>query len=88
MLSDPAAFSDYFERVYQRTLTVAQAVPPARIDWTPAPGELSCGELIRHLGATELMNVRAVATGVLRYDGHAAGPGGRRLCRGVETRQT
>lgn len=75
MLTDPAAFSDYFERIYQRTLEVAQAVPPAQIDWRPAPGELSCGELIRHLGAAELMNVRAVATGMLRYDGHAAEPG-------------
>lgn len=75
MISDLAAFSDYFERVYQRTVAVARAVPPDRIDWAPAPGELSCGELIRHLGAAELMNVRGVATGVVRYDGHAAAPG-------------
>lgn len=74
MLADPAAFSDYFERVYQRTFEVAQAVPLDRINWASAPGELTCGELIRHLGAAELMNVRGVATGVLRYDGHAAAP--------------
>lgn len=75
MISDVAAFSDYFERVYQRTLEVARAVPPERIDWAPAPGELCCGELIRHLGAAALMNVRGVATGVLRYEGHATAPG-------------
>lgn len=74
MIADVAAFSDYFERVYQRTLAVALAVPPERIDWSPAPGELTCGEVIRHLGATELLNVRGVATGVLRYDGHTAAP--------------
>lgn len=72
MISDLPSFCDYFERIYQRTLTVAQAVPPRRIDWSPAPSELSCGDLIRHLASTELMNVRAVATGLLRYDGHAS----------------
>ncbi|HEX6291357.1 MAG TPA: DinB family protein [Herpetosiphonaceae bacterium] len=72
MISDVAAFGAYFERVYERTLEVAQAVPPARIDWRPAPGELTCGEIIRHIAATELMNMRAVASGEMRYPGHHA----------------
>jgi uncharacterized damage-inducible protein DinB len=70
MIEDVAAFSEYFGRVYGRTLEVARALPSEQIDWRPAPGELSCGELIRHIGSTELMNVRAVATGEMRYPGH------------------
>lgn len=72
MIEDAQAFSAYFERVYERTREVAQAVPPEQIDWRPVAGELSCGDLIRHIAATELMNVRAVATGELRYPGHDA----------------
>jgi uncharacterized damage-inducible protein DinB len=70
MIADVAAFSAYFGRVYGRTLEVAQAVPPQQIDWRPAVGELTCGDLIRHIGSTELMHARAVATGELRYPGH------------------
>lgn len=75
MIEGARAFSAYFERVYQRTREVAQAVPPEQIDWRPAPGELSCGELIRHIASAELMNVRAVASGEMRYPGHAAALG-------------
>jgi uncharacterized damage-inducible protein DinB len=72
MISDVEAFSAYFERVYERTLDVVRAVPSEQIEWQPAPGELTCGDLIRHIASTELMNVRAVATGELRYPGHHA----------------
>jgi uncharacterized damage-inducible protein DinB len=75
MISDVAAFSAYFERVYGRTLEVATAVPPEQIEWRPTTGELTCGDLIRHIASTELMNVRGVATGELRYPGHHAALG-------------
>lgn len=75
MIEDGQAFSAYFARVHERTREVAQAVPPEQIDWRPVPSELTCGELIRHIASAELMNVRAVATGELRYPGHAAEPG-------------
>jgi uncharacterized damage-inducible protein DinB len=75
MISDVTAFSEYFERVYGRTLEVAQAVPPEQIDWRPAAGELSCGEVIRHIASAELMHVRAVAMGEMRYPGHDAALG-------------
>jgi len=75
MISDVAAFQAYFKRVYERTLEVARAVPEDKIDWMLAPGELTCGDLIRHIGSTELMNVRAVVTGDLQYPGHAGNLG-------------
>ncbi len=61
----------WFERVYARTLEVAQAVPEAKIDWRPAEGEFSCGDLIRHLASTEVMNMARLESGRLVYPGHA-----------------
>jgi uncharacterized damage-inducible protein DinB len=75
MIEDLAAFSAYFERVYERTREVVLAVPPEQIEWQPRPGELRCGDLIRHIASAELMNVRAVATGELRYPGHQSALG-------------
>lgn len=75
MIADLEAFRAYFGRVYERTLAVARATPPAQIDWRLAPAELSCGDLIRHIASAELMNVRGVAHGDLHYDGHHSGLG-------------
>ena len=63
---------EWFERVYERTAEVAQAIPPEKIDWQPAPDEFSCGNIIRHIGSTELMNVARLQTGHLSYGGHSA----------------
>ena len=76
MISDVSSFAGYYERVSRRTLDVARAVPPERYDWSPRPGELTAGELIRHIGSTGVMNARRVAGEPLRYPGHgeALGP--------------
>jgi uncharacterized damage-inducible protein DinB len=76
MISDVSSFAEYYERVYQRTLEVARAVPPRRYDWSPRPGELTAAGVIRHIGSTGVMNARRVAGEPLRYPGHgeALGP--------------
>jgi uncharacterized damage-inducible protein DinB len=45
-------------------------VPPERVDWAPRPGEYTCGDIVRHLAACELMFVGAVVDGAWRYPGH------------------
>ncbi len=67
----------WFERVYERTWQVAQAVPPDQLDWRPASSEFSCAELIRHIGSTEVMNVQRLETGKLVYPGHRENSGYR-----------
>jgi hypothetical protein len=72
MINDVAALSGYVERVFERTQIVAEAVPAAQLDWSPAKGELSASEIIRHIASARLMNGRAVAHGIMRYNGHTA----------------
>lgn len=67
---DLMGFLQYFERVYERTLEVAQAMPPEMHSWRPRAGEMTTAEVIRHIGSTEVMNVRRLVEGTLRYDGH------------------
>ena len=71
MISDVATFVAYFDRVYARTLEVAQACPAERYAWAPRPGELTTAEVIRHIASTEVMHVHRVATGSFAYPGHS-----------------
>jgi uncharacterized damage-inducible protein DinB len=61
----------WFERVYARTLEVARSVPPEKLDWRPAPGEFSAADIIRHIAATEVMNVARIGSKKLVYGGHS-----------------
>jgi len=67
---DLTTFLPYFDRVYERTLEVARAVPPEMYAWRPRSGELTAAEVIRHIGSAEVMNARRLGEGTLCYDGH------------------
>lgn len=68
---DRDEFLRYFERVRDRTLRVLACVPPDRIDWRPADGAFSFGDLVRHLGAIERWMFAENAAGrPSRYPGH------------------
>lgn len=60
----------WFERIYSRTLEVAQAIPADKIDWKPSETEFSCGDIVRHIASAELMNVSRIETKKLVYKGH------------------
>jgi uncharacterized damage-inducible protein DinB len=70
MITSAAAFADYFEGVRHRTRHFVGAVPADRADWSPRPGEYTCGDIVRHLAACETMFVGAVVDGAWRYPGH------------------
>ena len=70
MIGSVREFAEYFEGVRRRTRHFCSAVPADAIDWTPKAGEYSCGDIIRHLAATERMFTGVVAADVWRYDGH------------------
>ena len=44
---------DYLEKVHERTRRVVQLIPRADIEWSPAPGWFSFGDLVRHLASIE-----------------------------------
>lgn len=70
MIQDINSFIKYFDGIRRRTINFIQAVPEDKIDWAPQADEFSCGDIVRHLAATELMFVKATTVGDWRYTGH------------------
>lgn len=52
-LNDIGTFLAYYGGLRARTLRVARLVPDDRLEWCPAPGRSSPGDLLRHLAGTE-----------------------------------
>jgi uncharacterized damage-inducible protein DinB len=64
-------FLQYFKNVRQRTMSVAQCIPPEKIDWTYAPGKFTLGDLLRHLAVAErYMWAETVSGRPSRYTSH------------------
>jgi uncharacterized damage-inducible protein DinB len=70
MIGSVREFTEYFEGVRRRTVGFFRMIPPDMIDWAPRAGEYTCGDIVRHLAASESMFTGVVAEGVWRYDGH------------------
>jgi uncharacterized damage-inducible protein DinB len=47
------SFLRYFESVRRRTRNVAEYIPEVHLEWKPAEGRFSPGDLIRHIAAAE-----------------------------------
>ena len=52
-MSDFSDFLPYFAGIRKRTARLGPLIPPVRIEWRPAPGAMSSGDLLRHLAGTE-----------------------------------
>jgi uncharacterized damage-inducible protein DinB len=70
VIASATDFTDYFDGVRRRTVHFFQAIPAGRIDWQPQAGEYTCGDIVRHVAASERMFVGAVVEGQWRYPGH------------------
>jgi uncharacterized damage-inducible protein DinB len=64
-------FTEYFDGVRRRTVGFFRTIPADMIDWAPKDGEYTCGDIVRHVAASESMFAAVVADGAWRYDGHA-----------------
>lgn len=65
-------FLSHFDRMRGRTLRVWACVPEDRVEWRPAPGRLSFGDVLRHLVGMERHLYVEVAQGrPPAYPGHA-----------------
>ena len=60
MITSVAEFARYWEGVRRRTWTAVDRIEPARLDWAPRPGEMTCGEIVRHLAGAERFFVTKV----------------------------
>lgn len=73
-------FIDYLERVHERTRRVIIHIPPDDLEWAPAPGKFSFGDLVRHLATIErYMYAETVHGRQSAYPGH-----GRDLADGFD----
>ena len=80
MSGELAAFLDYLDKVHARTRRVAVLVPPDDLEWAPAPGRFTFGDLIRHLAGIERgMYAETVHGRPSAYPGH-----GRALADGFD----
>lgn len=79
-IRDRRTFLDYHESFHGRTRRVIQCIPPADVEWAPAPGKFSFGDMVRHLAGIERhMYGETVQGKPSRYAGH-----GRDLADGFD----
>ena len=80
MSSELSSFLDYLDKVHARTRRVVVLVPSDAVEWAPAPGRFTFGDLIRHLAGVERwMYAETVHGRPSRYLGH-----GRELANGKD----
>ena len=77
-IRDPQLFLAYLDSMHARTRRVVARVDPADIEWAPAPGRFTFGDMIRHLAGIERhLYAETVRGEPNRYPGH-----GRELADG------
>lgn len=80
MIETPAKFVEYWRGVRVRTRRLLPLVPTGDLEWSPAPGRWSFGDLFRHLAAIERwMYAENVSGRPSRYPGHSV-----ELARGLD----
>ena len=52
-IRDLSTFLDYLGSVHKRTRRVVELIPPTDVEWAPAPGKFTFGDLVRHLACIE-----------------------------------
>jgi uncharacterized damage-inducible protein DinB len=73
MLQDTASFLSYWRNARSRTVRVLEALRPEDLEWAPASGAFSFGDLFRHLAGLERwMYAETVQGRPSRYAGHGA----------------
>jgi uncharacterized damage-inducible protein DinB len=79
-IRDKGTFLDYLASFHGRTRRVLMCVPPDDLEWAPAPGKFSFGDMARHLAGIERhMYAETVRGKPSRYSGH-----GRDLAGGFD----
>jgi len=75
-----APFLDYLDRIHERSRRVIVRIPPAQLEWAPAPNKFSLGDIVRHLAAIERYMYAETVHGLpSSYPGH-----GRELADGFD----
>jgi len=79
-IHSPDVFLEYLDKVHRRTMRVARAIPPEKLEWSYAEGKFTPGDIVRHIGAIErYMFGETVQGRPTRYNGC-----GKELADGLE----
>ena len=79
-IPDLSTFLDYHKSVHERTRKVVMCIPPTDLEWAPALGKFTFGDIVRHLAGIERhMYAENVQGKRSRYTGH-----GRDLADGFD----
>src|SRR5512133_3109934 len=71
MLQDTPSFLAYWRNARSRTVRVLEALAPEDLEWAPAPGAFTFGDLFRHLAGLErFMYAENVQGRPSAYPGH------------------
>lgn len=70
-ITNTSGLIDYLTSTHQRTRKIIMCVPPPDLEWAPAPGKFTFGDMIRHLAGIErYMYGENVQGKKSRYPGH------------------
>ena len=70
-IRDRETFLSYLDSAHRRTRRVIECIPPADLEWAPAPGRFTFGDIVRHLATIERdMYGETVQGRPNRYTGH------------------
>ena len=70
-ITDALAFADYWDNFRGRTRRVVALIPPEQVEWAPAEGRWTLGDIVRHLAGIERdMYGENVQGHSSRYPGH------------------
>jgi uncharacterized damage-inducible protein DinB len=70
-MTDLAVFLQYLDSVHGRTRRLVELIAPESLEWTPAAGKFSFGDIVRHLANIErFMYAETVRGRPSAYSGH------------------
>lgn len=80
-MTDRESFLQYLDSAHTRTRRLLPLIPRDRLEWAPAPGRFTFGDIVRHLANIErYMYATTVAGKPSEYRGHDRG-----VADGLET---
>jgi uncharacterized damage-inducible protein DinB len=73
-MTDLPSFLQYLDSVHGRTRRVVERIPPGDLEWAPAPGKFTFGDIVRHLANIERFMYAETVRGLpSAYTGHDRG---------------
>lgn len=75
MIHDVEEFVAFLDGLRKRTMQYVKVVPNSILDWQPAENKFSTGDLLRHLGSSQIMFLHVFEHGKWSYPGHERSKG-------------